>query len=684
VAYCETGENQPEEASQLQGSEATFGQLKEEQKQEDLGIFGLSLEELMQIKVTGSTLTEETLKKVPSSVTVFTRKEISRLGIDTLEELMNFVPGFQSYRQGEHPQHRGFSSRGRKIGVTGREVLVLKDGERISNSLNTGMALTSPLIPLANIKQVEFIRGPGSAIYGSNAFLGVVNILTVRDVNEVSLSYGENNMRSGHVLASGNLSNFEFSSFARYFADDGEDYRVQDTFSANRIITSDPQDGGDLQVWCRWHQTEIKFDHIKRSGEDFYIFDGISNGFNDSNIRNSNVSIEQHIEWNLDFESNILLSHRWYKWEENAQLTPAGLLEAISAPPSADPLFIKSVIEDKEIRFQMHNDWKIRPNVSFQFGLEYRRPEWEEVIAENNFDLGDFANGNFPVSYYGDFSHYTSGVEPGNRDILGIYSQYRMPILESTNLTLGLRYDHYDGIGSRVSPRVGLVHQLTDNHTVKLLYGEAFRVPSVNELETINNPILIGNPDLDPETVKTWELIWMSNWEKAMLAISLFDNTFEDSIIQDVVGGTRTFVNSRKEESRGIETELSTQIGERWYFRTTFTHIFDTPDSAFRESENLASFILNYHLDAWNFNLGATFQDEKKMAVGSTDNLVKLDSFWVTNAKIKYAFLNNWTAFLQAKNLFDEDYETPPQGTGLTEGVPNRGVEVSAGMTWEF
>ena len=228
------------------------------------------------------------------------------------------------------------------------------------------------------------------------------------------------------------------------------------------------------------------------------------------------------------------------------------------------------------------------------------------------------------------------------------------------------------------------MHQLTDNHAVKLLYGEAFRVPSVNELETINNPILIGNPDLDPETVKTWELIWMSNWEKAMLAISLFDNTFEDSIIQDVVGGTRTFVNSRKEESRGIETELSTQIGERWYLRTTFTHFFDTPDSSFRESETLASFILNYQLHSWNFNLSANFQDEKQMAVGSTGNLVKLDSFWVTNAKIKYVFLNNWIVFLQAKNLFDEDYETPPQGTGLTEGISNRGLEISVGMTWEF
>ena len=77
-------------------------------------------------------------------------------------------------------------------------------------------------------------------------------------------------------------------------------------------------------------------------------------------------------------------------------------------------------------------------------------------------------------------------------------------------------------------------------------------------------------------------------------------------------------------------------------------------------------------------------EDEKQMAVGSTDNLITLDRYWVANAKIKYVFYNNWTAFLQSKNLFDEDYETPPQGTGLNEGIPNRRREISFGITRRF
>ncbi len=574
------------------------------------------------------------------------------------------------------------------IGTSGREVLVLIDGQRIYNDWNGGMAYTSPMISLANIKRAEFIRGPGSAIYGSNAFLGVVNIVTVRDVNEVSLSYGENNMRSGHLLASGEHKGIEFSAFTRYFADDGEDFQVQDTFSTNRITTSDSQDGIDLQFHGRWHNTDINFIRMKRSAEDFYVLDNLSNDFNDFAVQYDNLFLEQHIEWNSDFESHLRLGYEWYEDDIKSQLTPAGYFlnpPIVSQPPSAEPLFAKAMLEVEELQIALHNDWRLEFGASFKFGLEFRRPELKKAEAANNYDLGDLANGNFPVPYYGELRTTTPLAETGERNILGVYSQFQTPVAESTDLTVGIRYDHYSSIDSRFSPRIGIVHQLLDIHTVKLLYGEAFRAPSFNELELINNPTINGNPDLDPETVKTWELIWMSNWEKAMLAITFFDNTFEDSIVQEVVGGTRIFVNSGKEEGRGMEAEFSAQIGERWYLRTTFTHFFETPDSAFRESETLASFIVNYHWDKWNFNLSANFQDEREMAVGgSTENRMTLDSFWVANAKIKYAFWNNWTAFLQGKNLFDEDYETPPQGTGLTEGIPNRGGEVSGGIVWEF
>lgn len=684
VVFAASLGSRADKAPESQASKSAVHAVQENHDQKDLGLLALSFEELMQIEVTSSTLTKKTLRTVPSSVTVFTRKEISQIGVDSLEELMNFVPGFQSARQGESSLLRGFSSRGRKIGSAGREILVMIDGLRIDNAWSGGMSSAAPLISLTNVERVEFIRGPGSAIYGSNAMLGVVNIFTVRDVNELGLAYGHNNIRAGHALAAGEYADFKLDAFARGFADDGRDYQVADTFSANRITTSDPQHGLDLQARCRWHQMEVKFMQIKRSSEDFYLLDTLSNGFNNTQIRYNNIAIEQGIAWKPAFESKILINYKWSHIAQGVQLLKAGALAAISAPPSADPLFVKSDIADKELRVQMHNDWNMGNNNSLQFGLEYRRPEWEEIKGENNFDFAALSNGSFPVPFYGDFSHYTTAAQPGNMDIWGIYGQYNSAVWKSTVLTLGARYDNYSGIGSRVSPRLGLVYQLTDAQTVKMLYGEAFRAPSVAEMRTINNPIIIGNPNLDPETVKTWELIWMSNWGAIMPAVSYFHNTFKDSIIQDSVGTKRLYVNSGTEKNQGIEAELAAQLGEHWYLRTTFTYIFDKPASTFRESEIMASVILNCHLKAWNFNLAANYQGQKQMAVGSAANLVTLDSFWVLNAKVKYELANHWTIFLQTKNLLDEAYRTPPQGASLQEGIPNRGVEVSGGLIWQF
>src|SRR4051812_1232375 len=91
-------------------------------------IFNLSLEELMQIKVVSSTLTEKSLRTAPSSVTVFSHDQIKAMGIDYLDELLNFVPGFQAFRQADSGGEYYHSSRGIRSGTSSREVLVLIDG----------------------------------------------------------------------------------------------------------------------------------------------------------------------------------------------------------------------------------------------------------------------------------------------------------------------------------------------------------------------------------------------------------------------------------------------------------------------------------------------------------------------------------------------------------------------------
>ncbi len=143
-------------------------------------LFVMSLEDLLKVKVRGSTLTDESIRDVPGAVSVFTHDQIQRMGFDYLHELLNLVPGYQSQRTGNFTQNYAYSSRGRRNETQAKEILVIMDGRTLNDSRTSSANMTLPLILLEQIERVEIIRGPGSAIYGSSAFTGVINIVTRR------------------------------------------------------------------------------------------------------------------------------------------------------------------------------------------------------------------------------------------------------------------------------------------------------------------------------------------------------------------------------------------------------------------------------------------------------------------------------------------------------------------------
>jgi iron complex outermembrane receptor protein len=245
-----------------------------------------------------------------------------------------------------------------------------------------------------------------------------------------------------------------------------------------------------------------------------------------------------------------------------------------------------------------------------------------------------------------------------------------------------MRYDHYSDANSAVSPRAAIVQQLNDTHGLKLLYGQAFRAPTLVETGTL--PLLVaGNPDLKHETIQTWDLIWMAQWQKFNLNLGWFHNRIKDPIFQKLAYGIRTYANMDEEETyQGVEMEGSLQLTPQWMLRATLAHLTEPPDSAFREADTTGSLIINFDKKAWNFNIAGVYHGNREMLSGNT--LLSLDDYWLVNGKIRYHYNKNWQLFLQAKNLLDEQYETAAQGNGLVEGIANRGREVSAGVTWKF
>ncbi len=104
----------------------------------------MSMDELMQMTVTGATRTEQTLKDVPSTVTVFTWEQIRQLGMDSLDELANLVSDFQSFRMSDASIQSTMTSRGRRIGQVSAEIRILIDGQRLENAWTNGIAFAEP------------------------------------------------------------------------------------------------------------------------------------------------------------------------------------------------------------------------------------------------------------------------------------------------------------------------------------------------------------------------------------------------------------------------------------------------------------------------------------------------------------------------------------------------------------
>ncbi|MGO2374595.1 MAG: TonB-dependent receptor plug domain-containing protein [Pseudoalteromonas prydzensis] len=133
-------------------------------------LFALSVEDLLEVHVDIASKTSETLASAPSTITVFNRKKIALLGVNNAFELMNFVPGMQSTRGdwvGAVPKDHA-----RGVYLDSGNILVMINGERLNESSFGKASVYMPFIPVEVIDKVEFIRGPGSALYGSNAFLG--------------------------------------------------------------------------------------------------------------------------------------------------------------------------------------------------------------------------------------------------------------------------------------------------------------------------------------------------------------------------------------------------------------------------------------------------------------------------------------------------------------------------------
>jgi len=615
----------------------------------------------MNIEITGSTRDAKSLLNIPASVTIFTQNDINSMGVTTLNELTNFVPGFQVRRASVgHSQ----SVRGHRAEEA---ILIILDGHRLNNDYRGDVRLLYERISLENIDRVEFIRGPGSAIYGSNAFSAVINIISEKQNDKITFRTSRySNQLSAQSYIKG--LDYSFSAFIKGVKDNGEKFSNVDNLLNNGITnTKDSFKSTDLKLYAKYKDFSLSYIHYDKKLDNYYIFSRLS----DNNYRRTYYdNIRASYEKKLNNKLNTKISYTYTTGREKsiADFSPQG------GPFNIAPLTIQSNTKLTTHSIEWINDYIFNQDHFLSIGLEYRHPS-TELIGTYNYDIIT------PTYSYDPNGFSFPALNERSRDIYGIYWQYQGTFNENIHITLGLRYDEYSDFGSSLNPRINVVYEIDSRTSIKLLYSEAFRAPAQDEISLINNPVFLGNPEIDSEKVYTYEAILLHKFDNHILNLGYYENYISDEIKTTLQGSTTVYENGSSSKFRGIEAEYTGNLSDNFKLITNIHYLLDKPDSAFNASNTTASAILNYNRNKFNANINSFYHSSiKKSADGS---LGTMPSYTIFNTKLSYQVLQSTQLYIQANNLFDKEYYAPAGG-GHSVELPVRGLELFVGATLEF
>ncbi|TBX23727.1 hypothetical protein TK45_06435 [Bowmanella sp. JS7-9] len=643
-------------------------------------IYSLSLADLLNVKIESNTLTEKTIRDIPAPATIFTRTEIDALGVRYLHELLEFVPGYQVSRYSTYPYEYSASSRGLSDGSSSKKILFLLDGHAI-NAPRSGNVAHLANFSLQHVERVEILRGPGSSIYGSNAFTGVVNIVSRKDISAASLSSG--NRLDYDLFAAHSFQDTLNLTIQANIADArGEPYLVADSYSNQRVTTSDPFKQHSLHVALEGEHSRIEWHTRELQMADFYHTSRISNQYNRSLQKAQFLFAEHEFQLTEQIQSTLLMD--WVETEihNGNQSTAPGLFATISQPASDEPLHGVGIFEDRRIALNWQNNWSYSPQTNVQFGLEWQQNSELRAEGYTNFDLVSLLSRDYPIQYFPNTDSVSKIGTEGSQRFMGAYTQIQTHAM-GVDWILGGRYDRYQGLSGQFNLRLGAIFYPTDAWQLKLLYGEAFRAPEISETGLIRGITRAGNPYLISESINTTDIILQYLGDDLLLSVGAFYNHYTHPIIVGDVDGLVSFVNGTQQSSQGLETELHWQLNNQTRLRVTATHFFKLPTAAFRESDSMASIQLTNQWQRWQTSLSAVYRAERETEALNND-LTTLDAYWLWRARIAYQMNKDWSLALNIDNIANTDYRSPSISAEIPDGVPNKRRNWTLSLNWAF
>lgn len=562
-----------------------------------------------QIVVTASSI-PESVESTPASVSVITKDDIEKREARDVADVLRDVPGVTLARTGTSGKATSIFIRG----ASSKQALVLWNGIEMNNAYLSGYDFGQ--LSTAGVEKVEVVRGPYSALYGSEAVAGVVNVLTVpaRSGFNVLAEGGENGLRNG--MLDGALVSGIWNAYGSAERRNDDGFAPNDDYSAKTFVA-----GVQASVNPNFSA-------------------GITARYNSNEIG---------IPYNVNADSTSFVP--------SPNRRQSGTQTQISIPLqlSASGLHYDLRLGDNE-----HTEHFNDPDPPF--GAEFGDTDISTRTGRLSIQSPSTAAGVF--TFGGDVEHahvdHTDSFgldirnQSRNSHALFIEDRASLPAFGSRfEIAAGARYDHFDTFGSQISPRMAIAF-VENSRKWRAAYGQGFRAPAIGELYAP----FFGNPDLDAEHSDNFELGFDQYVRSATISVTAFHSTYRDLISFDTLQSR--FGNIDRANARGIEVAASRAFGDfHAALSYTWQKVVDsaTHEPLVRRPENSGSLSLAWDRSAFSTELVVTYAGERRDVTDLYPfGFVSNGAYTTADIVLKYQ-IAAIAPFVKVENATDERYE---------------------------
>lgn len=607
--------------------------------------------ELKPLVVTGTVFPTSFSHKSTVGLTVLDREQIQSSQTTSVIDLLRHVPGLHIDQAGGRGSVSSVYTRGADPNFT----TVLIDGVKVNDPTNNrGGSFDFSTLSTDNIERIEIVRGPYSAIYGSDAMGGVINIITRPGKGKPTVSVeaegGRFDFARTLVRSGGSGDRWDYSISASYL-DNGEP--VEGSSFLSTAVTANGgwsfSDMLDFRTVLRYAESESEAFPDDSGGPLFAVLRDVDEKDSEELSFGAQLEGEPSAVW--QYSANFALFHR----EETIAspgVTP-GVRDEFGIPAnSADTDFHRYVLTLNQ-QFQL---WEAS---TFAIGFE--------GVKEKGSSRGELEFDGEPTPTRFDL----------DRNIIAPFFEFQYAFQFGLSLRGGARLDVPEEFDSEFSPRLGAAYtfEKTDT-TVSANWGEGFKLPSFFAL---GNSI-VGNPDLKPETSRGFDTgVTQPLWEeRASVKATFFHNTFFDAIDLEETPTLR-LVNRSKVVTEGVEVSFSLKpLPELlWTAHLTYleTDIRGTEEELRNRPKWRGGFSIGWHpTPTTHVRLATTHVGEVLDSSIPTGDLF-LDPYNRVDLAASWNFSEHWKFLLTVDNLFDADYEE-------FAGFPAPGITPRIGVRW--